>query len=202
MAKPLVFELGGKQIAVSLTKVDRSSLYGYVETEALDDRGRPCTLATLADDGQTLIGPGGTALASLTAEGNWVDRRKLAPVDAEGRRLTPVPSSFAAPLPLEKTASIDEYLSHNVRAVYQLSGDEIAPLLTELKKGTIYTFPYSFRGGIEPDVGFLLMAADGNAFLAVASPTKIEFVGLQQAALATEEEPAEEEEEELDFGMI
>jgi len=46
------------------------------------------------------------------------------------------------------------------------------------------------------------MAADGNAFLAVASPTKIEFVGLQQAALAAEEEPAEEEEEELDFGMI
>ena len=62
--------------------------------------------------------------------------------------------------------------------------------------------PYSFRGGLEADAGFLLAGADGNIFLAVANPTKIEFVGLQQAAAAAEEEGEEEEADLLDFDMI
>jgi hypothetical protein len=204
MAKPLVFRFAGAELALGMNKVDRSGLYGFVETETLDEKGRRCSMATLANDGQTLVGAGGTAFVSLSPDGQWLDKSKLTPVDTDGRKLTPVASSFGAPIPLEKAATIDEYLGHNIRAVYQLDAEaDMSALEAELKKGTIFTFPYSYRGGLEPDVGFILLGADGNVFLAVGTPTRMEFVGLEQAGGVVEEESAAEEEgEEIDFGMM
>ncbi len=203
MAKPLVLQFAGADLPMGMSKVDRSGLYGFVETEALDGKGRKCATATLADDGQTLVGSGGTAIATLSPDGQWLQRSQLTPVNANGTQLTPVPSSFSAPIPLTKTATIDEYLSHNIRAVYQLGAEgDASALLAELKKGTIYTFAYSYRGGLEPDVAFLLLAADGSVFLAVGTPTKMEFVGLEQTAAVEDEGGSEEEGEEIDFGMM
>ena len=203
MAKPLVLHFGGTDIPFALSKVERSDLYGFIETEALDEQGRKCTLATLADDGKSVIPSGGSAFVTLSPEGNWVEKKTLIPTDNQGQRLTAVPSSYAAPVPLEKTVSIDEYLGHNIRAVYQISSEaDFGPLLAELKKGTIYGFPYSFRGGLEPDAGFLLLAADGTPFIAIGTPTRLEFVGLEQTAAIAEEEGGEEEEESLDFSMM
>jgi len=114
-----------------------------------------------------------------------------------------VPSSYAAPILLEQAATIDEYLSYNIRAVYQIRSEaNTAPLMEELKKGTIFGFPYSFRGGLEPDTGFLLLAADGTPFIAIGTPTRLEFVGLKQTAAVVEEEAGGEEEDALDFGMM
>jgi hypothetical protein len=204
MAKPLVLSFAGIDFPFSLSKVERSDLYGFVETEALDEQGRKCTLATLADDGKSLIPSGGSAMVTLSAEGNWVEKKALIPTDNQGNRITPVASSFAAPVPIEKTVSIDEYLSHNIRAVYRISSEaDYGPLLAELKKGTIYGFPYSFRGGLEPDAGFLLLAADGTPFITIGTPTRLEFVGLEQtAAIAEDEGGGEEDEESLDFSMM
>jgi hypothetical protein len=201
MAKPLVVQLGGVDFPLHLARVERADLYGYAETEALDGQGRKCVSATLADDGQTIVAPGGSAFASLTPEGAWVEKSQLKAVDLEGKAITAVGSSFAAPVPLGKVASPEEYLSHNVRSVYQITSEaDLGPLLAELKKGVIFNFPYSYRGGLEPDAGFLLMAADGTIFLAVGNPTKLEFVGLDQAGAAEEE--GGEESEEIDFGMM
>jgi hypothetical protein len=203
MAKPLVVAFGGSEIPLALSKVERSDLYGFVETETLDDKGRRCTLATLADDGKSVIPSGGTALASLSPEGNWVEKKTLIPTDNQGKRIMPVASSYAAPLPLEKIATIEEYLSHDIRAVYQISSEaDFGKLLEELKTGTIYQFPYSFRGGLEPDAGFLLLSADGTPFLAVGSPTKLEYVGFEQTAGIAAEEESAETEDSVDFGMM
>src|SRR5437867_4343464 len=121
MAKPLVFSFDGAELSLAMTKVDRDVLYGYVETETLDEKGGKCSTAALAGDGQTIIVSGGTAIANLSHDGRWLEKANLAPVDAEGKKLTPVPSSFSAPIELSKMATIDEYLSHSIRAVYQLS---------------------------------------------------------------------------------
>ena len=117
MAKPLVLKFAGAEIPCQLSRVERSDLYGFVETEALDEKGRKCTLATLADDGRSVIASGGTALVTLSPDGNWLDKKQCVPTDAAGQRITPVPSSYSAPVPLEKTATIDEYLSHDIRSV-------------------------------------------------------------------------------------
>jgi hypothetical protein len=202
MGKPLIVNLGGTDLPLDLSKVERTDLYGRVEIETLDLQGRACTLATLADDGRTVIGTSSTALAMLSPEGSWVEKKSLIPTDNQGNAIKPVTSSYAAAVPLGTTASIDEYLSHNIRSVYEIASEvDLTPLINELKKGTIFRFPYSFRGGLEADVGFLLLAADGTAFLAIGSPTELQFVGLEQAAALSEEE-GEGEEGEIDFSMM
>lgn len=203
MAKPLIVTFGGTDFPLQLSKVERSDLYGYVDIETLDEQGRPCTLATLADDGRTIIGSSSSAMAMLAPDGGWLEKKELIPTDNQGKAITPVASSYSAPVPLTRIATVDEYLSHNIRSVYQVSGEtDLSALMDELKKGTIFQFPYSFRGGLEPDAGFLLLAADGTVFFAVGTPTKLEMVGLEQAAAVTEEEAEGEDEEGLDFGMM
>lgn len=201
MAKPLVFKFKGAEIPFTLDRVERSDLYGYAETEALDDQGRKCSFATLADDGKSLVGSGGVALCTLSPEGHWLEKKTLTPTDPQGKPITPVSSSYAAPVPLETKATIDEYLSHDIRAVYQIRSDvDLSALMDELKQGTIFSFPYSFRGGLEADAGFLLLAGDGTPFVAIGCPTKLELVGFDQTAGVAEEEP--EQEESLDFSMM
>ena len=202
MAKPLIVTLGGAEFPLALEKVERSDLYGFIEIETLDSKGRKCTMATLAEDGKTIIQTSGSALVQLSPDGEWLDKKSLTPTDNQGKTIAPVPSSFSAPVALEQKVSIDDYLSHNIRSVYQIQSEvDLGPLMAELKKGVIFQFPYSFRGGIEADAGFLLLAADGTTFVAIGTPTKLEFVGLEQAAPVTEEE-GEEDEETLDFSMM
>jgi len=205
MAKPLVVEFQGAPVNLDLEKVDRTKLYGYVETIVQDESGKPCELATLAGDGHSIVGKGGSGLAYLSHDGRWRKKSELRPVDLQGKLIVPVRSTFDSPVALDQQATIDEYLSHNITSTYLLSpqegGDE---LRAELKKGTIYRFPFSYRGGVEASAGFLLMGADGNLFLCVGSPTAFEFIGLKAtAATVTDEtDSMPDDDESLDFSMV
>lgn len=205
MAKPLVFQFGDRDIAFSMNKVDRSKLYGFKEMEVLADNGEVCDLATLADDGKTVVGRGGTGIGYLSADGEWCDKSELIPVDLEGKEITPIASSFNAPIKLFQTATCEELLNHNIRIVYQLQAEDavIDDLQEELQRGTIFAFPYSYRGGLEADAGFLLRGDDGNIFFLVGNPTNIEMIGLQQSPEIADENAADDDETDLmDFGMI
>ncbi len=206
MARSLVLRHNGVDIPVNPWKVDRDRLYGFVEREVVDDAGRPCELFTLAADGRTLIARGGTCLAVISAEGEWIEKSRLTAVDLEGRPMSAVPSSYSAPIPVERTATIDEYLAHDIRLIYRIDLETSAPdLLADLRKGTIYSFPYSFRGGIEPDAAFLVCNADGEPFMLVGNPTEFHFVGLAESSGVEEAdatETAAEEDDALDFGMM
>lgn len=202
MAKPLVFQWGDTQLTFSMSKVDRSRLYGYKELEVLDEQGRRCELATLADDGRTVVGRGGTGLGYLDADGRWCDKSRLQPVDVEGKPIVPIESSFNAPIKLFDTVTADEYLQHNIRLVYVLdTTDQVADLRESLRGGAIFTIPYSYRGGLEANAGFLLLGDDGHLFLAVGDPTRVEFIGLQQPASAWDEDD-DVEMDLMDFDMI
>lgn len=203
MAKPLVFRFGQRELSLQLNKVDRARLYGFKEVEVLDEQDRRCELATLANDGRTVIGRGGTGIGYVSADGEWRDKSQLKPVDLEGNEIRPAPSSYSAPVELSTVVSIDDYLQHNIRLVYLLeSDDDLADLIEEVQQGAIYKFPYSFRGGLEADAGFLLADEDGQLFMAVGNPTNVEFIGLAQVAAMVEEEDEEEETDLMDFGMM
>jgi hypothetical protein len=206
MAKPLVLQWDDRQFSFAMQKVDRAKLYGFKETEVLDERGQRCVLATLAQDGHTVIGRGGTGLGNLTVDGTWIEKSQLTPVDPAGQKLQPVPSSFAAPVVLSEEVTVDDYLDCAVRAVYLLeSPDDVEPLLDELKRGTIFRFAYSYRGGLEPDTAFLLTNTEGKVFLAVGKPSKVEFLTLQQTAAVVEDEQQGAEDDEIDamdFSMM
>lgn len=206
MPRALILRHRGVELSFTIEKLDRTKLYGSVDVEAIDDQGRRCELATLASDGKTLLGKGGTAAAFLSQDGSWLDRGALKPVDAFGDPIVPVPSSFAAPVDLGDDTDVDDYLQHNIKSVYALTPSaHIDSLRAELKDGKIYKFPYSFRGGLVADVGFLLANPEGEPFLAVGQPTRIHFLGLDVLPVYEDEEPAEGAEtgeDELDFGMM
>jgi len=199
-----VFQLDGREHSVSPEKIDRTKLYGAIDVEALDSKNRKCQLATLADDGRTIVGAGGSSFATLSPDGLWMEKTELKAVDTEGKHIMPVASSYSAPIPLTKKATIDEYLAHNIKGVYVVRSEgDVSALVDELKKGVIYSFPYSFRGGLEADVGFLLAGQDGTAFMAIGQPTRIHFVGLEQASVLTEEETeTTADDDSVDFDMM
>lgn len=210
MAKALVFRHGSAdratELAFNLEKIDRKKLYGYVDVEVQDSAGRPCELAILGGDGRTLVGRGGSALAMLDPDGNWAERTSLKPVGISGEPLLKTESSFNAPVLLDQRASVDEYLSHNVKSLYLLTPPMGADdLLKELAGGAIYTFPFSYRGGLNPDTAFLLASSDGKPFLAVGRKTKLRFVSLAQPADLDEDGGApepEDDDDSMDFGMM
>ena len=172
MPKPLVFNFGGQLLAVFMSKVDRSKLYGYKEPEMLDEQEEPCELATLAADGRTVIGRGGTAAGYLSVEGHWCERFELTPVDLEGQPIEAVPSSFEFPITLVETVDINEYLNYEIRSV-----------------------------GLETEDAFLLMNDEQHIFMVIGSPTGFPFVGLQTPAQKSEDAEVDDQDP-MDFDMI
>lgn len=203
MAKPLILSLDGKEIAVSIIKIDREKLYGSVEIEAFDEKGREAFLRVLAADGKTLIDKGGTALATVTEKGDSVDRSTLQPVDEDGKKIEPVPSSFGEANNLSK-ATVDDYLSQNVKSVYLLEpfeGSDIKYLKDHLEGGQVYTFPFSYRGGVENDDAFII-GSNNEAFMVTGKKSEFEFLKLNQAASLDSVEEADISADELDFDFM
>ena len=103
---------------------------------------------------------------------------------------------------------MEDYLSHNIRSVYVLDSPEgfSDKLVRALEAGKIFRFPFSYRGGIEPDEGFLFTGHDSTIWLALGKPTHIRLVGLSDSsAVVSEASGGDEEEEEvdlMDFGLI
>ena len=204
MAKPLSVEFHGEVFVLDLEKVDRTKLYGYVESEVLDENGKRCEIGTLTGDGHSIVGKGGTALAYLSPDGLWRKKTELQPVDRQGDLIPPVKSTFDATVPLDRTVSIDDFLTHNIHLLYRLKAEqEPAALMGELKKGTIFQFPFSYRGGVEASAGFLLLGSDGNVFLLVGTATDIEFIGLKSpVAIVDANDTSADDDDLLDFSMV
>ncbi len=205
MPKPIRFSQDGKQLVFQMEKVDRSKLYGFKELVVQDENDQSCELATLAEDGKTLVGKGGTGIGQMTADGKWTDKTQLKPIDLEGNEITPVPSSFAAPIELTQETTMDDYLDHNIRLIYRLNVDSESAteeeLISKLSDGAIFKFPYSYRGGLEADVGFILFNEDQEIFFVVGESTIVDFVGLQQVATPVSDEDTEETDL-MDFSMM
>ena len=149
MARSLQFLHASGPLEAAILKVDRGKLYGSRDLETLDRDGHRCTLATLAADGHSLIPVGGTGIAHLDAEGLWLDGEDLKPVAPDGSELPLKPSSFEAPIALDTPVEVDHLLEHSIRLTYALDllGPVPPPLASALEAGTIYGFPFSWRGG-------------------------------------------------------
>ena len=203
MPRVLTFLLDGEEVSVVPIRIDREKLYGSVEIEAFDEKGKPAEIRILAADGKTLIDKGGTALATINEEGASVDRRQLTPIDANGERVEAVESSFNAPNPL-KVADPDSYLSTLVKTVYHLSpteGENLEFLQDHLDSGQIYSFPFSWRGGLEYDDAFVI-GSRSNAYMVVGKLADLQFVRLNQEAVLDSVEEKEISAEEIDFETL
>lgn len=203
MARPLVLSLDGQEFPITLVKIDRDKLYGRVEIEAFDEKGREASLRVLAADGKTLLDKGGTALATVTDKGDSVDRNDLIPITTDGEKIEQVPSSFNQTNIL-KPATVEDYFTHVVKSVYLVGPHEdadITELYDHLSTDRMFTFPFSWRGGIEYDDAFVI-GADSEAFIVVGKQAEFEFVKLNQAAVLESTEEEEISAEELDFDLM
>lgn len=210
MPRSLQFTFGEQKFDCEINKIDRSKLYGRVDIETLDLDGGRCSLATLANDGKTLIPYGGTAFGYVNPDGEWITRSELNPVDKDGNALTAVESSFDNPISLSEKASEEEFLDHSIRLCYALKPEPEfnGEILNSLDSGTIFKLGFSYRGGISADPAFLLKGSDETVWLLIGSPSTIEFVSLEQAAIcaATQSEDSIDDEDDdnddLDFSML
>ncbi len=84
---------------------NRTKLYGSKSLEVIDENGGRCRIVTLASDGRSLIGKGGTRLGQIDADGNWIEKKDMTSVDVKGQEITPVASSFATDIELTNEVS-------------------------------------------------------------------------------------------------
>jgi len=209
MPRSLTFTIDDQSLDCDLIKIDRKQLYGSVSVETRDDNNELCRVATLAEDGRTLIPKGGTALGYVNPDGEWVSRSDLQPVDLKGEPVDEVESSFDHPIALTQTCSIEHFLDHSVRLSYHLEAAEQFPdvFIKKLQSGEIFEFGFSYRGGVGHDPAFILMDENSKVWLLIAEANDVQFVSLEQAAFCVGETLKEEiedgeKESSLDFGML
>ena len=207
MARSLTFTFENASFDCTIHKVDRTKLYGSRSIETLDMDGNKCTLATLLDDGKTLVPYGGTASGYINPNGEWVCRKDITPVDFDGNKLEKVPSSFDAGMPLDEAISAEEFLDHSIRLTYALQSESMdKAFLKAIKNGAIFKTSFSYRGGIDPDPAFVMQGEDDTIWLMIGAENRVSYSKLEQAAViestAEKDEGAETNSDELDFGML
>lgn len=202
MPRTLTLSLDGEEFDVQLVKLDREKLYGSVEIEAFDEKGKPAEIKVLDADGRTLMDKGGTALVTVDEKGNSVDRASLKAVDEHGDPIEKVPSSFDGPNVLKK-GEIDDYLDQIVKSVYLLrpADGPIDILQDHLADGQLYHFPFSYRGGLEHDNAFVV-GSRSDAFMVIGRTAALKFVSLNQATQLDAVEEKEITGEEIDFDLM
>ncbi len=207
MARSLTFTFGKSSFDCTIHKVDRNKLYGSRSIETLDMDGNKCALATLLDDGKTLVPYGGTASGYINPDGEWVCRADITPVDFDGEKLEAVPSSFKAGMPLDEQVSAEEFLDHSIRLSYALQSDDMDKAFVKaIEKGAIFKTSFSYRGGVDPDTAFVMQGDDKTIWLLIGAENRVSYSKLEQAAViestAEKDEGAETSGDELDFGML
>ena len=198
MAAALKFSLGGTEYEAVPVKLERRKLYGWTDVVATDAEGNPCTSAQVDPDGELIIPPGAVKTGILDEDGAWVERSELVAVDAEGKELPIVPSSFGQTIELSAKATDEEFLDHVWKSVYQIDNPDLSAAVGK----DIYSFTFNYRTDASPDDGYLL-AADGKAFLFDGEKLVFEYIGIGEEGVL--DDPAEEappEDDELDFGMM
>ncbi len=207
MARSLSFVFNGTTFDAVLNKVDRTKLYGSVRVLTKDADARPCTVATLGSDGKTLIPRGGTALGYVNTEGQWINRDELQPVNLAGETVQEVPSSFDAAIELNTEVNSEALLNNNVRLTYRLTSEDRLPeeFHTALANGKIFSFDFSYRGGVGHDPAFILADAEANVWMLITDANDVQFVSLEQATLCAGdviEDELDGDDNTIDFGML
>lgn len=204
MAKNLVLSLDGNEFAVALKRLDRSALYGSIEIEAFDEKGKPAELKVLAADGQTLIDKGGTALESVNNKGDSINRTELVAVDLEGKKIEMVESSFDH-VNVLKPGEPDKYLGLIVKSIYMLDpveDSDLQLLKDNLSAKQMFTFPFSYRGGLEHDAAYILSGEGEDPFMVIGKEGDIQYLNLNQAGMLSSDEEQEISADDISFDLL
>ena len=204
MPKEMTFTIGGKEFAAEPLKIDRQKLYGWSEIHAFDDDGNECVLVSIDSSGTVIIPKGGIALGVVSPEGQWVERSTLKTVNSDGSDAVLSASSYNVVNMLDRKATEEELLDCSITTLYHLreAGDEFVSAIGS----DIYRFDYCYRDSYETFPAFLLVSeieGKKELFLMVGTQNAFDFIGLNELAVADDEEPKDEDAgDDIDFGMF
>lgn len=191
---------GGVESSFDHEKLDRAKLYGKRQRWILDPHGQRCERAELSRDGTLLIRSGMTAQGYFDEAGAWIPNSQLVGLDAEGKPLAHVPSTLGEAQALTGPVDPGEILDLAVRSVYVLSPGGFDPKLeAALKDGKVFRFEFSYRGGYDTEIAYLVGNASGY-FALVGSPAISEWCELQTTI--ADDAGGDDDGDELDFEMF
>ena len=199
MARKLVFVCDNEHYETSIAKLDRARVYGQVVKKAVDQEGHTCYFGSLSPDGAHLFGPGAFEMGHVDETGCWVERDELNAIDTRGNPLEKRESSFKGAIQLSETVSMDTYLDHAARLVYQLDAPDALLAKVHGADG-LFCFPYNYNAGFMPDPAFLV-ANEDSLFLVVGEPCGLAYVGPDEIWHDAGEDE-DNEDAALDFGMF
>ncbi len=199
MARKLNISLRGSTFELEPIKLERKKLYGWVETRVTTQEGGICTSASINDDGVTLAAGGSVKMGIITDDGKWAERDEFVTVDIDGNPIEGVPSSFDIGIQLHQQASEEDILATEISTVYQLNAEGDNELITALGD-EIYTFPWSYRGGL-PSTAFIV-AIGPQVFILAGTPFPIEYITLDDHSMLDDDAEEEFESDDLDFSMF
>jgi hypothetical protein len=203
MAKNLTFVIDKQKFAAGITKVDRDKVYGFVDEVVSDKSGNACETGNLLDDGQTLILSGATALKTVDANNQEVDKKTLKTVYLDGKDATLIPSSYDGEIELVK-GDLDDLFNLEVTTVYQLTWEDAASkasMLKLLEGGNVFQFVFNYRADYE-GADALVLCSQNEIFVLTGRMLEFEYLENKSAIPPVEEAAVEEAEEEVDFGML
>lgn len=200
MGRPIKFNLSGISLEAEITKVDRSKLYGTSTRVVYDENGEECSLSDLYQ-GSAILPKGSISQTLLDSKGNYVSRSDLIGFNNLNQKVEKVSSIYSGENNCKKV-TIDEFISANVKSIYQLNIEN--GNLENWKKcflnDEIYCFIFNYREDYEGDDAYILYNGS-NFFIIVGKQNSYEYLELNTISIDVEDEDSTQDDD-LDFSMF
>ena len=200
MSRQIKFNLEGVLLQAPISKVDRAKLYGTSTREVYDENGDECTLSDLYQ-GSVILPKGSVSQVLIDKKGNYVSRSELIGFNRLNQKVEKVASIYSQENNCKKT-SIDEFLSANIKSVYQLNieHDNLESWKKRFLNNEIYHFIFNYREDFEGDDAYIL-SNGSDFFVIVGKQNEYEFLELDTISVESDEEDIADDDN-LDFSMF
>jgi len=200
MSRQIKFNLEGVLLEAPITKIDRAKLYGTSTREVYDENGDECTLSDLYQ-GSVILPKGSVSQVLIDKKGNYVSRSELIGFNRLNQKVEKVASIYSQENNCKKT-SIDEFLSANIKSVYQLNIelDNLESWKKCFLNNEIYHFIFNYREDFEGDDAYIL-SNGSDFFVIVGKQNEYEFLELDTISVESDEEDIADDDN-LDFSMF
>ena len=197
MGRKIKFNLEGQILESGITKVDRKKLYGSSKKIVKDNSGNDCVICDLYL-GSKILPRGSISQVLVDSKGHHVSRSNLVGFNLNNEKVEKVDSIFSLENKCLKV-DLDEFLSVNVKSIYQLDIDDeqIDNWKKYFTNDEVYFLVFNYRADYEGDDAYII--SNGEHFF-ITVGKKNEYDYLEQENINLEEE--EEIDDELDFSML
>ena len=136
----------------------------------------------------------------IDINGNSVSRSELVGFNLNNQKVEKIPSIFSVENLCDKV-SIDEFLSVNVKSIYQLKieDEDVENWKSSFNNDEIYHFVFNYREDFEGDDAYIISNGE-NFFCVVGKKNEYKFLKLNNIQIEDDED--EEIDDELDFSMF